>query len=69
MTGRRLPVYADGTGRELVFPGAAMTREQALRYARRKIPNDLKKAGFVAGIFESDPEIHGSRYYRIGFVK
>ena len=65
----KLPVYSDGTGRELVYPGACMTKEQARRYAARVMPLDLKRAGFVAGVFESDTEIHGAHYFRIGFGK
>lgn len=65
----KLPVYSDGPGRELVYPGACMTREAALRYANKVMPSDLRKAGFSAGVFESDPEIHGAKYFRIGFGK
>lgn len=64
----RLPVYSDGSqARELIFPGACMTKAQALRYANKVMPNDLRKAGFKAGVFESDIEIHGAHYFRIGF--
>ena len=66
---QKLPVYSDGTGREPVYPGAVMTHEQARRFADRVMPNDLRKAGFKAGVFESDPAIHGDHYYRIGFGK
>lgn len=66
---RKLPVYSDGVGRELVFPGAEMTRAQAQRYAERAMPADLRRAGFKAGVFESDPDIHGAHYFRIGFGK
>lgn len=65
----KLPVYSNGVGRELVYPGACMTKEQALRYANKIMPNDLRKAGFKAGVFESDIEIHGAKYFRIGFGK
>lgn len=65
----KLPVYSAGVGRELVYPGACMTKEQALRYANKVMPNDLRKAGFNAGVFESDIEIHGAKYFRIGFGK
>ena len=65
----KLPVYSDGVGRELVFPGALMTKDQARRYAEKVMPRDLKRAGFKAGVFESDPAIHGAHYFRIGFGK
>ena len=65
----KLPVLSDGIGRESVYPGACMTRSQAKRYAEKNMPADLRKAGFKAGVFESDPEIHGSHYFRIGFGK
>jgi hypothetical protein len=65
----RLPVYSDGTGREALFPGATMTREQAQCWGDRHIPKDLKRAGFRAYVFESDPEIHGAMYLRVTFGK
>jgi len=63
------PVMAGGTGRELVYPGAMMTREQARRYGERQMPHDLKRAGFRAHVFASDPVIHGARYFRITYGK
>ena len=63
----KLPVYSDGVGNELIYPGACLTRDQALRYADRIMPEDLRRAGFKAGVFESDPVIHGAHYFRIGF--
>jgi len=63
----KLPVYSDGVGREALFPGAVMTREQAQRWGDRHIPRDLKRAGFRAYVFEADPEIHGARYLRITY--
>ena len=60
-------VYSDGVGRELVYPGAFMTRDKALRYGERHIPRDLKRAGFKAHVFTSDIEIHGALYYRITY--
>lgn len=66
----KLPTYSDGSsGRELIYPGAVLTKDQALRWAQRNMPKDLKRAGFKAGVFESDPVIHGSHYYRIGYGK
>ena len=65
----KLPVFSDGIGRELIYPGAHLTREQAQRYAEKKMPDDLRRAGFKAGVFESDPEIHGAHYFRIGYGK
>ncbi len=63
----KLPVYSDGTGRELLFPGATMTREQAQRWGDRHVPRDLKRAGFRAYVFESDEVVHGARYFLITY--
>lgn len=66
----KLPVYSDGSSaRELVYPGAYMTKEQAQRYANCNIPRHLKRLGFVGCVFESDPAIHGERYFRITYGK
>ena len=66
----KLPVYSDGSSaKELVYPGAYMTKEQAQRYASRTIPRHLKRLGFVGYVFESDPAIHGDRYFRITYGK
>lgn len=46
-----------------------MTREAALRYANAMMPADLKRAGFIASIFESDMQIHGGLWYRINYSK
>lgn len=46
-----------------------MTKEQAIRYGKRNMPKDLKKAGFKVSVFTSDPKIHGSLYYRINYGK
>lgn len=46
-----------------------MTQAGALRYARRLMPADLKRAGFVASIFASDPELHGGLWYRVNYSK
>jgi len=62
----KLLTYFDGVGRE---SAGYMTRNQALKLAERTMPKDLKRAGFVAGVFESDPIIHGAHYYRIGYGK
>jgi len=62
----KLPIYYDGTGKELASVG---TKAQALAIAKRTMPKDLKRAAFKPGVFESDPEIHGSHYYRIGYGK
>lgn len=61
------PVYTDGTGRELAYQNARMTREQARRYGEREIPHDLKRAGFRTHVFASDPVVHGERFYRITY--
>jgi len=66
----KLPVYSDGSySKELVYPGACMTKEQAKRYANRTIPRHLKRLGFVGYVFESDLVIHGARYLRITYGK
>lgn len=65
----KLPTLGDGTGRELVYPSAVMTREQARRYGERRMPRDLKRAGFKTHVFESDMEIHGAHYFRITYGK
>jgi len=66
----KLPVYSDGSSaRELVYPDARMTKCQAQRYATRTIPRHLKRLGFVGYVFESDPAIHGDRYFRITYGK
>lgn len=65
----KLPVYSDGVGRELIYPGAILTRDQALRYAEKNMPVDLRRAGFKAGVFQSDLTIHGVEYFRIGYGK
>lgn len=46
-----------------------MTHKDALRYARRIMPADLKRAGFVASIFASDAELHGGLWYRVCYGK
>lgn len=46
-----------------------MTKEQALRYGKRHMPEDLKRAGFECIIFASDLEINGSLFYRINYTK
>lgn len=44
-----------------------MTHEQALRYGKKAMPADFKKAGFECIIFRSDPEINGGNFYRINY--
>mgnify|MGYP006055346659 FL=1 len=65
----KLPVYSDGTGRELIYPGAMLTREQARRYGDKAMPQDLRKSGFRTHVFQSDPEIQGESYYRVTYGK
>lgn len=65
----KLPTLGDGTGRESIYPGAVMTREQARRYGERHMPRDLKRAGFKTHVFESDMEIHGAHYFRVTYGK
>ena len=45
-----------------------MSKKQAYNYAWKVIPKDMKSAGFVPVIFESDEEIHGSLFYRINYA-
>lgn len=65
----KLQTLGDGTGRESIYPGAVMTREQARRYGERHMPRDLKRAGFKTHVFESDMEIHGAHYFRVTYGK
>lgn len=46
-----------------------MTLDQAQRYGERRMPADLKRAGFEAVAGLSDPEIHGGCWIRINFRK
>lgn len=48
--------------------GKPMSKKQAELYAWKVIPKDMKSAGFVPVIFESDEEIHGSLFYRINYA-
>ena len=44
-----------------------MTFNQALRYADKMMPADLKKARFKASIFVPDLETHGGLWYRVNY--
>jgi hypothetical protein len=46
-----------------------MTAAQALLYAIRNMPSDLKNAGFVASVFASNSELHGGSFFRINYSK
>ena len=46
-----------------------MTKAQALRYAKRNMPADLRRAGFKAHVFTADLEINGWDGYRITYGK
>ena len=46
-----------------------MTYNQAMRYGKNAMPNDLRKAGFKCVIFTSDPEINGGTFYRVNYGK
>lgn len=46
-----------------------MTREQAMRYGQRHMPQDLKRAGFDTVVCLTDPEIHGGTWLRINYGK
>ena len=59
----------DGAGRELIYRGACLSREQARRYGEKNMPRDLRRAGFKAHVFESDPQIHGAHYFRVTYGK
>lgn len=65
----KLPTFSDGTGRELIYPGAMLTKDQARLYGDKHMPRDLRKAGFRTHVFESDPAIHGARFLRITYGK
>lgn len=45
-----------------------MTYKQALRYGNLRMPRDMKKVGFETMVFVSDPEIDGSKFYRINYA-
>jgi len=47
----------------------AMTYKQAMNYAKRNMPGDLKKAGFTPSVFVSDPAINGGSFYRVNYGK
>lgn len=61
------PVLIGGNRPDRFSP--IMTRAGALRMARRIMPADLKRAGFTASIFASDPELHGGTWFRICYSK
>lgn len=44
-----------------------MTREQAMRYGKRNMPSDLKRAGFECFVGKSDAEMHGGVWYRVNY--
>lgn len=46
-----------------------VTRAQALRIAKRKMPADLKRSGFIAHIAASDMELHGGSWWRAVYSK
>lgn len=46
-----------------------MTMAGALRYAKRMMPDDLKRAGFTASIFTSDAETHDGLWFRVNYGK
>lgn len=46
-----------------------MTRQQALRYGERAMPNDLRRAGFHTTVARSDVEIHGGEWFRVNYGK
>jgi hypothetical protein len=46
-----------------------MTLIQAQRYGERRMPRDLKSAGFEAIAGLSDPEIHGGTWIRVNYRK
>lgn len=45
------------------------TMAQALRFADRMMPADLKRYGFKSEVFASDPETHGGVWFRINYGK
>lgn len=46
-----------------------MTEAQALRFADKMMPNDLRRAGFKASIFASTMEVHGGLWFRVNYGK
>lgn len=46
-----------------------MTREQAERYGNRRMPAELKRAGFTCVVFRATQEINGWDGYRINYAK
>lgn len=47
-----------------------MTHRQALNYGTKNfLTADLRQAGFSVSVFQSDPEIHGSAFFRINIGK
>jgi hypothetical protein len=47
-----------------------MTLVQAKRHGERNfLTRDLRNAGFTVSVFTSDPEIHGSAFFRINIGK
>lgn len=46
-----------------------MTREQALRWGKRTMPADLKRAGFICTVSKTDAEMHGGVWLRVSYMK
>jgi len=46
-----------------------MSFAAAKRLAERRMPRDLRRAGFRAGVFVSDAEINGGLWYRVSYGK
>jgi len=46
-----------------------MTHSQAMRWGRRNMPADLKRAGFDCFVCQTDAEIHGGVWLRVSYGK
>jgi len=66
-TSERRPVLLGENRPDASSP--VMSKAAALRHAERIMPADLRRAGFIASIFSSDPEIHGGSWFRINYGK
>ena len=46
-----------------------LTIEQAQRYGRNAMPDDLKRAGFTCSVMKATKETHGGEWLRINYSK
>lgn len=45
-----------------------LTESQALRYGKRNMPADLRRAGFVVSVFHTSAAIHGWNGIRLSYM-